>query len=137
MKENKDKTRTNEIEYENFDMAEYLKRNTNESVTKYIFKVRSGTLELKKWSQWKYEDNLCIGCELKEETMSHFMECEVYNVNKNSSESVNWKNIYKNNMEQQIIIAKEVERRFNMREEIIQEAGRDSQPQLPAPGQFV
>ena len=134
-KENKEKKKTNEIEYENFDMAEYLKRNSKETITKYIFKIRSGTIDLKSLAQWKYNDNLCVGCEIKEESMTHFMECQVYNVNEEST--INWKDIYKNDMDLQIKVALEVERRFNLREKKIQEAGRDSNPSSKLLDSFV
>ena len=120
--------RKSSIQYDNLEMAEYLKRNIKEMTTKYITKVRSGTLEIKNWSQWKYSDNLCVGCETKEETMSHFMECKEYNEKQTPNEILSWKDIYKNDMDQQIKIAEEVERRFKIKELKLHEAGRDSDP---------
>ena len=73
--ENNKKTKTKDIDFESLEMSEYLARNKNSKLTKYIFKVRSGTLGIKEWCQWKFEDNLCVGCELKAETISHFMQC--------------------------------------------------------------
>ena len=36
------------------------------------------TLDIKMWNKWKYEDNLCVLCEAKEESMDHFMQCSEY-----------------------------------------------------------
>ena len=125
--ENKQKTKTNIIKFEKLEMSKYLERNRDEQLTKFIFKTRSGTLDIKDWYQWKYENNLCIGCETKAETMDHFMSCSAYNVEKKSEQTVNWKGIYENDIEKQSIIAKEVKRRFVLRQSLL-EAGQDSSP---------
>ena len=108
-------------------MSKYLERNRDEQLTKFIFKTRSGTLDIKDWYQWKYENNLCIVCQTKAETMDHFMNCSAYNVEKKSEQTVNWKGIYENDIEKQSIIAKEVKRRFVLRQSLL-EAGQDSSP---------
>ena len=56
-------------------MSEYLKENTKTSLSKIIFLVRSGTLDIKKWNSWKYDDNLCVMCDIKEENITQFLEC--------------------------------------------------------------
>ena len=111
-----------------YRMSEYLKRNKNSKLTKVIFKVRSGTLEIKDWCQWRHENNLCVGCELKTETMTHFMQCSAYSVENRSTQMIDWKSIYENNMDKQLEVAIEVERRFKIRETLLEEAGLDSPP---------
>ena len=126
--ENKNKTKTNQITFERLEMSEYLERNKNNQLTKYIFKTRSGTLDIKDWNKWKYEDNLCVGCGIKAETMDHFMKCIAYSVENNSNQPIHWKSIYENNTEKQTSIAKEVKRRFGLRKTLLEEAGHDSTP---------
>ena len=126
--QSKNKTKTNKIQFESLEMSEYLKRNQNNKLSKYIFKIRSGTLDLKDWCQWRYEDNLCVGCGTKAETMTHFMACNVYSVGNSSEKLLDWRDIYENNMDKQIEVAKEVERRFSRRETLLEEAGLDSPP---------
>ena len=41
-------------------MRRYLCENKNTKITKVIFNIRAGILDLKVWNQWNYEDNLCV-----------------------------------------------------------------------------
>ena len=76
MKENSEKTKTKDITYEDVELSDYLKENENTTLSNIIFSVRSGTLDIKQWNSWSYENNLCLMCELKEETMDHFLICQ-------------------------------------------------------------
>ena len=68
-------------------------------------------------------------CELKEETMDHFMECQSYGT---KSEIIKWRDIYKNNTEKQFEIAKEVQKRLKIRNMKTEEAWTlHLAPQLP------
>ena len=53
-------------------------------------------------------DNLCVVCELKSETMDHFVTCKSY---ENIAQEHNWKAILENNTEIQFEIAKIVRKR--------------------------
>ena len=92
-------------------------------ISKIIFHVRSGTLNLKTWNQWAFSDNLCVGCEKEEETMTHFMTCNSYG---NDTHVENWKNIFENNH-------KKIEKRYRKRENILEEAGLSSDIGSQAP----
>ena len=93
MKENSEKTKTKDITYEDVELSDYLKENENTTLSNIIFSVRSGTLDIKQWNSWSYENNLCLMCELKEETMDHFLICQAYGT---KTEDLKWKDIYKN-----------------------------------------
>ena len=94
--------------------------NRSTSLSKLIFSIRSGTLDIKSWNKWNYGDNLCEMCELKEETLEHLMICPEYGEREN-----NWRDIYGNNPEKQTHIAKIVKKRLETRKNK-QEAGQDS-----------
>ena len=59
-------------------MSEYLFRNIETSLTKTIFVTRSGTLDIKEWNPWKYDDFSCAECGTEAETLHHFMTCMSY-----------------------------------------------------------
>ena len=105
-------------------MSEYLKENKKTHLSKIIFLLRSGTLDIKKWNSWKYDDNLCVMCDIKEENITHFLECLKY-----GKEKIEIKDIYTQNTENQFSIAERVKERMLQRKEKL-EAGLDS----PAPG---
>ena len=123
LKENSEKTKTKDIVFESLKLSDYLKENINSTLSNIIFSIRSGTLDTKQWNSWSYENNLCLMCELKEETMDHFMECQSYGT---KSEIIKWRDIYKNNTEKQFEIAKEVQKRLKIRNMKKEEAGLDS-----------
>ena len=57
-------------------MQEYpLGWNTNINVSKFIFKARSKKLDIKMQKKWKYEDKLCSGCKVREETGDEILSC--------------------------------------------------------------
>ena len=55
--------------------------------------MRSGTLDIKQWISWNYENNLCLICELKEETIDNLMDCQGYGT---KIEDLKLRDIYKN-----------------------------------------
>ena len=84
--------------------------------------LRSKTFEIKNWLPWKYYDNLCVACELKEETMNHFLTCTSY---ENLPSEISWEQVKGNNVERQFEIARKVKSRQLKRKKIIEnfEAG--------------
>ena len=114
-------------------LSEYLKENKNKELSEIIFGIRSGTLDIKAWNRWKYEDNLCVLCEKKEENINHLMECVEYG---EPIEMSIWKEVYENNTETQIKIAKEVKSRLEKRDKILK-AGLDYPPGSNAPTMVV
>ena len=92
----------------------------NTYLSRTIFSVRSGTLDIKVWNEWNYENKLCVLCSVSEESCEHYMSCSTYG--KVSCE-IRWKEILLNNVENQIIVAKEVKRRKYLRKKRIEEVG--------------
>ena len=46
------------INFSEMKMEEYLNKNFNSQITKKK-NIRSKTLDIKVWNEWKYEDNVC------------------------------------------------------------------------------
>ena len=57
---NTTKNKTKHINHESFEMRKYLSNNINTYLTKTIFSVRAGTIDLKCLNEWKYEYDKCV-----------------------------------------------------------------------------
>ena len=56
---------TKDIIFDELKPSEYLLDNRNTSLSKIIFSLRSKTYDIKEWQPWKYFNNLCVACEIK------------------------------------------------------------------------
>ena len=84
--------------------------------------MRSQTLDIKVWHDWKYEDNACVACNLHEENIEHFLICEAY---ENCAQERNWKDILENNADRQLDIAQVAQKKIKVRQRLLEseEAG--------------
>ena len=112
-RENSEKDKTRGIVFDCLKMSDYLFHNVSTSLSKVIFSVRSGTLDIKDWNIWKHSDNICVGCNLAAETMSHFMMCDSYS---KETQVNNWKVLLENDFRKQFEVARKVQERMEMRE---------------------
>ena len=78
MNQNKEKPKKKKSFFEKLEMSEYLVRNKNTALSKIIFSVRAGTIDVKAWNEWNYRDKLCVMFKLEDESMEHFMNCTSY-----------------------------------------------------------
>ena len=125
--QNSEKSKTKHIKFETLQMREYLKSNKNTTLSKTIFSVRAGTLDIKVWNSWYYENTLCAICEMSGETIDTFLTCRAYG---KTTRKIDWKEIFLDNVENQITVAKEVKRRLYFRKKKLDEVGL---PLLMAP----
>ena len=102
-------------------MSEYFKENTKTYFSKIIFLVRSGTLDIKKWNSWKYDNNFCVMCDIKEENITHFLECSQY-----GKQVIEIEEIYTQNTENQFSIADK-----NLRKDVNKKTETRGRPRLP------
>ena len=68
VKENSQKEKTKHIKFDCLERSEHLKENKKTQLSKIIFSLRSGILDIKKWNNWKHQDNLCVIVTLKKKT---------------------------------------------------------------------
>ena len=113
---------TKDIIFTELRMSDYLIDSRNTTLSKIIFSLLSKTFDIKTWQPWKYFDNLCVLCEIKEETMDHFLSCKTY---ENIPQELDWKDIKGSCVERQFEIAVIVRARQKKRKETIEsyEAG--------------
>ena len=107
------------IKFEILTMRKYLEKNQNTSLSKIIFSVRSGTMDIKIWNEWNYHDTLCVMCALEDENIEHFMTCGLYG----NKIEIPWTDIFENDSDTQFLIAIEIKRRQHMRKNKIEEVG--------------
>ena len=129
LEENKTKTKTKHLHYETFQMRRYLSESKCAKIAKVIFNIRAATFDIKSCKQWNYEDNLCVMCNLKEETMNHFMTCESY-----GRKEIIWEDIFDNDIDKQFEIGNEAFIRQCLRKTKKEEDGMASHQALTAPG---
>ena len=93
------------------------------------FGARSGTLEIKDLNIWKYDDKICVKCKILADCFS-FISIHVNNMDMKGKE---WKYIYENNQDIQFEIAVKLGKSLQERDQVIEEAGLDSDPGSQAP----
>ena len=72
--ENSTMSRTKNVLYEKLETQKYI-QTLNPHTAKTIFKCRSKTLNIKEHMKYKFSDLSCRWCGIKEETLSHIVNC--------------------------------------------------------------
>ena len=68
-----------DIKYDSLKNQEYLLHgDRNINVRRFIFKARSKTLDIKTQNKWKYDNLLCSGCHMKEESEDEILACNIF-----------------------------------------------------------
>ena len=82
-------TKISHIKYDDLEIQEYLVDcNRNTEISKFIFKARSMTLNIKTQKSWKYSDSICVGCGVNEETGDEVISCSGFTDNKEKEENI-------------------------------------------------
>ena len=124
------------IKFKMLGKSEYLRTNKSSVLSRIIFAVRSGTIEIKVWNLWNYDNKVCVGCTSWPETMAHFMCCTSYTT---ETKETNWEEIllFGNYIEKHYQVAQQIRKRLEMRDIINNEDGLASldilAPALQAP----
>ena len=59
------------------EMQQYLYENNNTNISKFSAEARSKTVDQKTHKAWKYEDRLCSGCNIREESGDEIFTREI------------------------------------------------------------
>ena len=116
IEEKKKQSKITDVKYERLEMQEYLMEgNKNTKLSKLIFKARGRTLAIKTHKKWKFDDNICVGCEDKMETENEFLTCRGLG----DVENVSYEMVFGESVEDMIKLAKVIRQRLKAREKIL------------------
>ena len=120
LKEQKNKQeKIKDILYSKLEMQEYLAdgdRNIN--VSKIIYKARGSTLDIKLQKRWKYNDTICSGCKVNEESGEEMLKCESF---LESTKNISYSWFYSNIVLDQISAGKVMMKKLKAKEKILEE----------------
>ena len=69
-------TKITNLKYEKLEMQDYfLDGNFNTQVSKVIYKARTQSLDIKTHKRWKYDDDICVACHERKETIEELLTC--------------------------------------------------------------
>ena len=104
----KKQTKILDIQYKTLEMQEYLlEGNKSIEVSKFIFKARSKTLDIKMQRKWKYEDKLCTGCKVREETGEEILTCTYFEeTDEENAKPMTYDMFYCGSISDMILVAK-------------------------------
>ena len=108
------------LEFMELKMQDYLMDgDRNTLVSKTIFKARGKILDIKTQQKWKYEDNICVGCQVNIESGEEILQCNT--LGKNEKEiSYDWfySDMVKKQIEAGKLMIKKLRKRRTIREGI-------------------
>ena len=100
------------IEFENLEMAGYLKSTDLELSVRerqFLFQCRVSDIDVRANRTWKYNESHCIACNDKaiEETGNHMLECKVLCDQSNDISYIpNYRDLFSADIEEQIYVSK-------------------------------
>ena len=109
------------LKYDDLKIQEYLlDGNQNTNVSKFIFKARSMTLNIKTQKSWKYQDKICVGCGVQNETGDEILICDGLSdgtINQ-ITQQISYDMLYSGNIGDMIDVAKTLIKRLKVRDKL-------------------
>ena len=75
-------------------------------------------MNIKLHKKWKFEDKLCSGCHENEESGEEILTCKAFGKNEESEEKVRYSWFYSEQVSDQILVAKVMEKKLKRRKQI-------------------
>ena len=107
-----------DIQYSKLQIQEYLADGDRTDISKLIFKARGKTLDIKLHNKWKYDDILCSGCKINQESGEEILACDSFGQNK---EKVVYSGFFSRSVDEQVRVAKVISRKLKVRQKIREE----------------
>ena len=112
-------TKILDIQHTKLKMQEYLADGDRKTdISKLIFKARGKTLDIKLQKKWKYDDILCSGCNINQESGEEILACDSLGENQ---EKVTYSGFFSSSVEEQVKVAKVMSRKLKVRQKIREE----------------
>ena len=120
VREKNKQTKIMHIQYQDLEMQSYLMDgNKDVKTAKFIFKARVQSLDIKCQEKWKYSDNICIGCNIREETGEEILNCSFLGEDK-FEKPLYYDMFYQKSVSDMILVAKAMMMKLKIRKEIIE-----------------
>ena len=108
-----------DIFYSELKMQEYLADgDRNISVSRTIYRARGQTLNIKLHKRWKYDDTLCSGCLVNEESGEEILRCNILGEN---TEKITYDWFYSKMVTEQISAGKIMLKKLKTKDKIVEE----------------
>ena len=111
-----------DIFYLKLEMQEYLADgDRNISVSRTIYRARGKTLNIKLQKKWQYDDTLCSGCSVNEESGEEILRCASFGEN---IEKIEYCWFYSKLVSEQISAGKIMMKKLKTKNKIVEEITR-------------
>ena len=108
-----------EIIYSKLETQEYLiNGDRNPKVAKMIYQARGQILYIKMQKKWKFDDKLCSGCYLEEESGEEILNCKSFGGN---SEKLLYSMFFSDLLSEQLCVGKAIMDKLKVRKKIREE----------------
>ena len=97
-----------------------MEENKNTEISQIIFKLRGKTLDIKTQKKWKYEDDLCLGCGERSETVEELLTCVGLADGDGDNVTYITDSVHISDI---IEVAREIKKRLKVRKKIIDDNG--------------
>ena len=85
-----------------------------------IYKARTQTLDIKTHRRWKYDDNICVGCNTRQETIEKILSCTNLGDNNEETRSICCDWLISGSGRQMFILGTILAQRLKTREKLIE-----------------
>ena len=117
LREKNKQKKISHLKFKRLEIQEYFLLG-NSKISKFIFKARSKTLEIKTHKKWKFKDTPCTGCQEREETEDEILTCPRFG---EITEKVSYKWFYGKSVKNMVMVAKILIKKLKLREKMLQE----------------
>ena len=125
IKEKNKQSKISHLKYSSLKMQEYLlEGNKNTHISRLIFKARGRNLDIKTHKQWKYDDDLSVGCGKNVDSEEELLTCESFSANNETiSDNYSYNCFFEDSVTKMVIVAKIIDKRIKTRKKILEDPG--------------
>ena len=111
------------LNYTSLTMQEYLVEGSRDiRIARVIFKARGRNLEIKTHKKWRYDNDICVGCDENVESEDELLLCEGFCEKteiRGENSSYCW--VFGDSVKKMVQVAKEIEKRLKIRKKILED----------------
>ena len=116
-------TKIANLQYNSLCIQEYLlDGNRSTEISKIIFKARGRNIDIKEHKRWKYNDNICVGCNDNIESENELLSCPgLCEPNEKMDEEIPYSLVFGDSVSDMIRVAKVIRKRLKIRQKLLEE----------------